>query len=129
MEHGYGFNMEHGYGPEYHIHQQIKRSRNIVVISTAILFIVFSSSIVMTLLHYGQKETKVLSTKIDKVDTKVDSIYDKQIELQVAVNEVAKQLDESLEDNEDVISTLSTVNRNVNKANTSLDSVVLYIKK
>lgn len=121
--------MEHGYGPEYHIHQQIKRSRNIVVISTAILFIVFSSSIVMTLLHYGQKETKVLSTKIDKVDTKVDSIYDKQIELQVAVNEVAKQLDESLEDNEDVISTLSIVNSNVNKANTSLDSVVLYIKK
>ena len=121
--------MEHGYGPEYHIYQQIKRSRNIVIVSTALLLIAFSSSIVMTLLHYGRKETVVLNTKIDKVDTKVDSIYDKQIELQVAINEVAKQVDESLNDNDVVITTLSNVNRNVNKANTSLDSVVVYIKK
>ncbi len=121
--------MEHGYGPEYYIQQQIKKSRNIVIISTAVLFVVFTTSAVLTLLNYGRKEAIVLNTKIEKVDTKVDSIYDKQVELQVAVNEVAKQLDESLDDNEVVISTLSTVNRNVTKANTSLDSVVLYIKK
>ena len=120
--------MEQGYGPEYFIQKQIKKSRNIVILSTLLLFIIFSTSIVWTLFHYGKKESVILYSKIDTVENKVDSVYSKSVNTEISVNKIENQIDKIIETNNVIMSKLFTINNSVNKSNNYLDSLMTYSK-
>ena len=121
--------MEYGYGPEKHIIDEIKKSRTIIILSTVMLFIIFSYLIVQVIMNYGKKEFIVTNKNINSVGVKVDSVYNKEFEIQVSINEVAKMLDESLKNDELILNSISNVNTKVNKANNNLDSIIVYTKK
>jgi hypothetical protein len=121
--------MEQGYGPEYQIQKEIKKSRTIIILSTVMLFIVFSYLVVQVMMNYGKEEFALTNKNVDSVGMKVDSVYNKEFEIQVSVNEVAKMLDESLKNDELILNSISNVNTKVNKANNNLDSIIVYTKK
>ena len=121
--------MEYSYCPDTQIENEIKKSTKIILISSVVLFVLFSSAIVGSIFYFGKKETKVVNNKLDVLTEKVDVISETQDSVMSSLSLINQQLNQTLDDNKIVISGIGSVSKKVTQVNSKMDSVVIYIKK
>lgn len=121
--------MEYGYWPDNQIESKIKKSTKTILITSVVLFVVFSSAIVGGIFYLGKKETKVVNIKLDVMTEKVDVVLDTQDSVMSSLTLINEQLNKTLDDNKVVMSGIGSVSNKVTQVNSKMDSVVIYIKK
>jgi len=121
--------MEYGYYPDAQIEKQIKKSKKTIVITSVVLFILFSSAIVGSIFYFGKKEVTVIDNKLDVLTEKVDSLSLTQGNIETSLTLINQQLDKTIDDNKVVISGIGSVSNKVSQVNSKMDTIVIYIKK
>lgn len=121
--------MEYSYCPDTQIENEIKKSTKTIVMTSVVLFVLFSSAIVGSIFYFGKKETKVVNTKLNVLTEKVDGISVTQDSVMSSLNLINEKLNKTLDDNKVVISGIGSVSKKVNQVNGKMDSLVIYIKK
>jgi flagellar basal body-associated protein FliL len=121
--------MEYGYWPDTQIEKEIKKSKRTIVISSIILFVLFSSAIVGNIFYFGRKETKFVNNKLDVLTEKVDGMLKTQSSVVTSLGLINHQLNKTIDDTKVVISGVGLVSNRSNPVNSKMDTIVFYIKK
>lgn len=121
--------MEYGYWPEQQIVQEIKKSKKIILLSTTILFFIFSIGIVLYIIGFDKKEFLVVDEKLDTVESKINNLTHKHVETQLSINNLDKKIDNTFDFSKKTNSKLDLLNEKLSTVSESLKELTNKSKK